>query len=228
MTIIMRKFSLIFCLLTLVAFAASCGVNHSPVASGSDEDDTILTPAAKKVKKDKKDKKDQRHRVTKTTDATMRGALDLGVKGGIITVQPGKEIEVVDGNLKIKFRVPKDALGKGEFIEMAVYAGNVKTGDRLPAGTALTASNLVINFGPDGLNFKKNCTLQVTIGASMVDVPRADLVPTHWHGDGRVDQAGIRGSGVDRKTGNVTLEKRGNISLKIEVPGFSRYSLSRR
>ncbi len=62
----------------------------------------------------------------------------------------------------------------------------------------------------------------------MVDVPRSDLVPTHWHGDGTVDQAGIRGARVDRKTGRISVEKRGSISLMIEVPGFSSYSFRSR
>ena len=248
----MRKSGLTFCILALVAFAVGCGVDRSPVASSSDEEGSVLAPAAKKgaqngnrkgaengnqkgaendnqrgAKNDsqrgaKNDsqrgaKNDNQHRVTRTTDVTMQVASIMGVKSGKITVQPGEEIEVVEGSLKIMFRVPKGALDKGESIEMAVYAGDRK-GNRLAEGTLLKASNLFVHFGPDGLTFKKNCKMQINVDAPMVDVDPATLVPTHWHGDS-VDQAGILGFDVDEETGS--------ISLNIEVPGFSRYSLRR-
>ena len=156
----MRRFVLSFFALALVSFAAGCGANHSPVASSSDEENTILTPAAKKKSED-----------VSVNPRTVQKW--IGSKGGILVMEETSG-EVRD-NLIVDFIVPKGALEESHLITMTVH------GDLL--------SELEVEFSPGGLEFLKDASLQVIIGYNRVDVDTQTLKVLHMYDDGTVEDA---------------------------------------
>ena len=202
-----------FTVATLVAFLAGCGADHSPLAP---TDGTALTAdqdgltfsaetarAAKKAKKNTASLADgaatdsQPNPASgKVKDSRLISEV-FGAKGGHITVQ--------EGDLKITFTVPKNALSEATLIDMEVV-GN-------------TASDLEVRFGPSGLNFDKLCSLDIKLHGAAVDASFDELETMHVGGDGTEDQAGIV-----KFTGN---SGQGSVRLVVEVPGFSRYLIRR-
>lgn len=159
----------------------------------------LLQPAAKKGGNGKRDR---RVNQTSTEDNHISG--DFNGSGGKITVKANEDAEWMDGELKIMFEVPGGALERGETIDMTIHGSK--------------ASDLVIDFGPSGLVFKKSCTLKIDLGPSLVDINPKHIEPWHQHGDGSVDDAGIL---------EVIFGDDGSLSVKIAVDGFSRYGIRR-
>lgn len=197
---LMRKFSLTFCILALVAFTAGCGMDQSSVASGSEEEGTALElegktyltlsfgtlePAGKEVVIKKGKKK------------TVSMKIDLD--GGKLEVEEDERGN--EDGLKVEFKVPASALKKTVDITMTVYYGE-------------TLGDLVIEFAPSGLVFEKPAMLKVEIGAKRVDIPFEIVSAVHRYGDGSSEIVPLK------------IDEKGNIT--IEIPGFSRYSLRSR
>ena len=168
--------------------------------------------AAKGIKKPSKS--------VKVDDGSTEAENDIGADGGKLTVQIGGDMDVTIGHLKVTLEVPKGALRKGETIEMSVYGvhPDYPDGEKILAPHQIRASNLVIDFGPDGLEFKKSCTLKIRLGAELNDLKEGDLEPWHQHGDGTVNQAGII---------SYYVTDTGGVAADISVDGFSRYGLKR-
>ena len=195
-----RKLMLLLALLVAVSMAG-CGVDSAPLAP---DEGAVPQPAAKKVKKDKKEKEPSN---TNQIDQTGMSDKDkvMGEREIIRNIpKKGGKITVQEDRLKITFRVAKNALQETTPIEMKVKGE--------------TVSDLEIEFGPDGLVFEKPCELNVKLSGWRVDADFADLKTKHIHADGTVNQAGIISFSIDDA---------GDIHMKVEVPGFSRYRITR-
>jgi hypothetical protein len=153
-------------------------------------------------------------------DGSLDGEVDLGDAGGKIRLQVKADMELMLDDLIVTLIVPKAALPKGESITMHLYGVHpgYPDGDQILAPHQIRASNLVIDFGPDGLEFRKSCTLMVKLGKKLNDLKLGELDPWHQHGNGRVDQAGIT---------DYFVTETGGIEVKMSVDGFSRYGLKR-
>jgi hypothetical protein len=135
----------------------------------------------------------------------------------------GGTLEVSEANapglgddLLVRFWVPEGALAEGVDptsttsaiadpadgvqITMAVY------------GNAL--SELIVDFGPDGLLFDPNSWLSLALGWDLVDMPTEKLVVWHIHDNGMIEQAEAIVYSTDR-----------GLKIHVVVPGFSRYSM---
>lgn len=130
-------------------------------------------------------------------------------------------------DLEVEFTVAAGDLSKRTTITMTVY------GNKL--------SDLVLAFEPDGLVFNKSAKLAVKIGAQRVDrslldlqallLPFSDVEAYHDH-DGSVESATI--TSVKTYIYAILL---GEVEMlpplydyariKVDVPGFSRYGLSK-
>lgn len=110
----------------------------------------------------------------------------------------------VTDDLQVTFSVSSGGLGSPLLITMTVF-GN-------------TAQDLVMAFDPAGLLFLGNAELKVVLGDDRLDIPLAQIQAYHAYADGTVVDAEI----LSRTDGNGTSE------IRIKVPGFSRYGLSKR
>ena len=150
--------------------------------------------------------RDSRSNDLDVIDKTVNNLAVMGTvddDGGIYTVIPGGALDLNKSDLKIRFKVPEGAVSDDVRINMSV--------------TGSKASDLEVVFGPSGLIFNEPCTLIITLGGAALDLPLEEIVPYHVHGNGLVDQAGIK---------NVTVLDDGRVRIKIAVLGFSRYGLS--
>jgi len=216
-----NRITRVLSLVTVVGLMAGCGVDHSPMAS-IDESLTVPEPAAKKGGKGKDKKASTKIKTAneKTHDGSTSVEEDFGDNGGKITVQIDADMELLLGDLKVTLDVPKNALRKGETIEMNIYAvhPNYPDGDNILPIEALKASNMVIDFGPDGLEFRKSCELIIKLGPELNDLgdEGLELNPWHQHGNGKISQAGII---------SYFVTDTGGLEVRISVDGFSRYGL---
>lgn len=103
-------------------------------------------------------------------------------------------------DIGIKFSVHKGAIEQPVLITMTFY------GDEL--------SNMVVAFQPAGLEFLEMAELRLAVGDERVDLPLYDLHAWHIYNDGTVKEVGF----------SITDEGNG-VLFKIDVPGFSRYSM---
>ena len=195
----MRRFGLTFCLLALAAFAASCGVDQSPVASGPDEG----MPAAKRIKSNGV------YASVETTVEVVPTVDDRTVTG--IFGPEGGNLTVVDKNGK----------GKKDDIEVSLMmAAGVLTED-LPITMTVNGedlSTLVVVFEPAGKVFSRDLDLRIDLGNNLAqnsDVNK--ITPYHIYADGSVEDVNIYH--IDRSSNA--------LNIYIKVPGFSRYSLRR-
>jgi hypothetical protein len=118
-------------------------------------------------------------------------ASDIGPSGGKVRIRErGKK----GAFLKVVLRVPRGAMVDQETVVMAVKGWNL--------------SELVIGFGPSGLEFLKDARLSILLGNGQVDLDLSTLEAYH---DGQEVPVQVRGS---RK-----------VRIWVKVPGFSRYSL---
>lgn len=121
----------------------------------------------------------------------------------------GGELEIVeedkdlDAKMEIKFKVKKGALPEDAEteIEMMIF------GDY--------ASEMVIGFTPSGIVFEKDCELEIKIKGAWVDLSEEQIEALHFSSYGEVENAEIKK--IDVKDDELTI--------KIKIPGFSRYSM---
>lgn len=107
-------------------------------------------------------------------------------------------------NLVVILKVPANALAADELITMAVYGE--------------TLADLVVEFSPGGLEFLKPAILKIRMGVTLIDAPLDQAIAVqHIYGDGTVESA---------KVLFYAEKDNGKIRFKVEVPGFSRYSMS--
>jgi hypothetical protein len=103
-------------------------------------------------------------------------------------------------DIDIAFSVSRGAIEKPVLITMTLYGE--------------TLSNMVVAFQPAGLKFLEMADLRLAVGDELVDLPLEDLHAWHIYSDGTTEE--VRFSIVDQGNG---------ILFKIDVPGFSRYSI---
>ena len=214
----MRHAIVTFILLGFAVLLTGCGTDHSPMAS-SEEALAAPEPAAKKGARGRKGDSDEPKRAnTKAHDGSTEVEDEFGSNGGKITVQIDADTELILDDLKITFSVPRNALRKGETIQMDVSAvhPDYPDGDHTLPIKQLKASNLVIDFGPEGLEFRKSCELTIKLGPELNDLKPGELSPWHRHGDGEIDQAGII---------SYEVTEDGGLEVRISVNGFSSYGL---
>ena len=193
MTTYIRRFGLIFCLLALVAFAAGCGVDQSPVASQDEAVTLSEAPAGLLVFST-----GEPERAAKVAEGPKRTGIKMvGQWGGIVYVYDNGE-EGGQDDVQALFVVPWKALD--EKVEISVSL----QGDVL--------SNLVVEFGPSGLEFKKPAYLWVKVGADKMDADGVRVM--HISKDGSEEISTYLKKGRD-----------GNYYIVLKVPGFSRYSM---
>ena len=168
----------------------------------------------------KKGGKGKGNKSVKVHNGSTEAENDIGAAGGKLTVQVDGDMDVTIGDLKVTLEVPKNALPKGETIQMSVYGvhPDYPDGDQILPEKKIRASNLVIDFGPDGLEFRKSCRLKIRLGAELNDLKEGELEPWHQHGNGQVNQAGII---------SYYVTDTGGVAADISVDGFSRYGLKR-
>ena len=160
-----RRFGLAFCILALVAFAAGCGVEQSPVA----QEEAAVTQA-----------EDGRMLLTFSPEAAQRAAkiVEEGrTVSQLFNAQSGNLVINDDDGLKVTLSVPQNALAADEQITMTAY-GN-------------TLSELVVAFEPGGLVFLIASQLEIRLDNELVDLPLDGLQAWHILDDGTVEPAGI-------------------------------------
>ena len=167
----------------------------------------LTSPAAKPNKNASKTGKKSSNKssgnVNNQTSASNTIAGNFTASGGHLTVKQDNEGEYEVGDLKVKFKVPKNAVPKNVRIDMTI--------------TGSKASDLDIVFGPSGLIFDKTCTLEITLGPEAMDLLVEDLDPYHIHGDGTPEH-------VDDL--EIIVKENGDVKIIMSVDGFSRYGLS--
>lgn len=109
----------------------------------------------------------------------------------------------VTDDLKVTFSVPSGGLTSPLLITMTVYGNK--------------ASDLVMAFDPSGLLFLGSAELKIVLGDEKLDIPLSQIKAYHAYDNGTVVNANI----LSRIDGDGTSE------IRIEVPGFSRYGLSK-
>lgn len=196
-----RRFSLTFSILALAVFAAGCGMDQSPVASQDEAATLSGAPMGLLVFST-----GEPERAAKKVKGLKRtGSEKIGSKGGTIVVaDPGKRGGKDD--LQATFTVPKKALKKSVEITVNLYGDNLE--------------ELVVEFGPSGLEFKNPSQLVIQVGKDKLgslDKKEIEdqLQVYHIHGDESEEMS------FKVKVG------RDGVELIVKVPGFSRYSMGR-
>jgi len=207
-----RSFGLIFGILTLVFLASGCGMDQSPVAP----EEAAVAPAPTTGLVLAFSPETARQAAAKLATIPPEGRSKSEIFGASAT-----ELEIKDKNgwgykddLKVKFSTRDGALDSEVEITMTVY-GNV-------------LSEIVAAFQPGGLIFLRPATLELELGADLVDLPLDNLQVWHIHDDGTVEEAeilSIRGYDEDDEEWvEENLDGADFVNIEVVVPGFSRYS----
>lgn len=159
-----RRFGLTFCILALIAFAASCGMNQSPVA----QDEATVSQA-----------EDSRMLLAFSPEAAQRAAkiVQEGLTSSQLVGTQGGHFLINNGGLKVTFTVQENGLAADEQITMTVY------GEML--------SEVIVAFEPGGQVFLIDSQLELRLDNALVDLPLDGLQAWHIHDDGTVEPAGI-------------------------------------
>ena len=112
--------------------------------------------------------------------------------------------------LKVVLAIDKHAVVEPVQVTMTVY-GN-------------TLSELVAAFEPGGLTFLAPAMLKIDLGGERIDIPYSEITAYHVQADGSVEEAGIVSVRIWGDDDDDDIER---IVIKVAVPGFSRYCLSK-
>ena len=132
----------------------------------------------------------------------------------LVTPSKSKKLTVTDKEegkenaLKVTLAIDENAVAEPVQVTMTVY-GN-------------TLNELVVAFEPGGLTFLAPATLKIDLGGERIDIPLSEITAYHAQADGSVEEAGIvsvRTWGDDDDIDRIVI--------KVAVPGFSRYCLSK-
>lgn len=145
------------------------------------------------------------------TDAAVEGrtvsAVFMPDENGVLRI--AEELDIASNSdlavspnnyLAARFNVRKGALEEPVLITMTVYGESL--------------SDMVVAFQPAGLEFLEMAVLRLALGGAKVDLPLYDLHAWHIYNDGTVEEVGFS-----------ILDEPNGILFKIDVPGFSRYSM---
>jgi hypothetical protein len=214
------------CFLPLLGIASllwftGCGDSSSPVAPVTAADEAAFAtggqslfvvssldvqPAGKTAGRGKKNKNERSGDATVTETIGQRGGkLSLSTDG------PKKH-----DKLEVTLSIPRNAIPKedpwfgDELITMSV------------AGSVL--SELVISFDPSGLYFLESAVLTIRAQKDFNDLEPGDIAIIHYTDD---DGDLIYDESDEAVVFGVDVDKGGTIIIKIQVDGFSRYSLPR-
>ncbi len=103
-------------------------------------------------------------------------------------------------DIGVKFSVRKGALEEPVLITMRLYGEDL--------------GDMVVAFQPAGLEFLEMAELYLAVGDERVDLPLYDLHAWHIYDDGAIKEVSFR-----------IIDENNGILFKIDVPGFSRYSM---
>lgn len=200
-----------FCMIA----ATGCSVEQTPLAAGGEDaamataeqgqsyiifNPLVAEAAGKKIKNQGKKIKD-----------------NFNHRGGELVIEEEWEGDDDDGDnrrgrrgnkegeakKRVGFKVKKNAIAKGEEIEIAMEIW----GDY--------ASEMVIGFTPSGYEFKEDCVLEIEIKGDWVDLTEEQIQALHISASGQVESAQILRVEVDDD----------ELKIRIRIPGFSRYSM---
>lgn len=155
----------------------------------------VGTSAAAKVTDDDGER---RRRSQFFLDKNRAKTKTIGRKGGVIRVGH-KTFNHGDYTLRAEFKVPKGALDERVPISMTLV-GN-------------TLEDLVVEFAPAGLVFKKGAILTLKVGKRRAPANLDGMEVLHIHEDGTVERARWK---YDVKELGFVID--------MGVPGFSKYS----
>jgi|GEM_PF-6839136 len=200
-----KRFTILVSLLSLAAYAASCGTAHSPVASSDDR--TALAPAAKKPgfrsRSTSIESVESVESVDLTADEVRSVTKWLKPNGmGSFHIGDTNSSYTTGDDLYVDFSVPRGATTERVLITMTVY-GNYQ-------------SDLVIAFKPGGLEFVKDALLELDLGPDLVDVDTNEITVWHQYEDGTIEEFTV--SATDDRSAYFT-------HFEIPVSGFSSYGL---
>ena len=211
------------CFLPLLATASllwftGCGDSHSPVAPVTAADEAAFAPGGQSLfvvssldvqPAGKTAGRGKKNKYELSGDAAVTEF--IGKRGGKLSLS-------IDGPLKhdqldVTLSIPRNAIPKkdGEVpIRMSVQ------------GSVL--SELVIFFQPSGLDFLKSAQLTIRAQKDFNDLEPGDIAIIHFTDD---DGDQIYDESDAAVVFGVDVDKKGTITIKIQVDGFSRYSLPR-
>ncbi len=133
--------------------------------------------------------------------APRRAVRDIGPQGGNIRVISDEEAGQPD-YWKVRLRVPEDALDATTPISIRVYGR--------------TLSDMIVEFGPAGLVFNTEAILIIQVGSNRTDLAIEQLeTMNHTYSDGTSEPLDVQS--VETADGVTTI--------KVRIPGFSRYSI---
>lgn len=180
-----------------VLILPGCGTGHSPVASTDIQPQIIEADGRSLLSFGAAGAQRAAKIATIPTEGVTVSDL-FGLTGGTIQVKDDNGNGPKD-DLRVTFTVPDNALNLPTNITMTVY-GN-------------TLEDLVVEFQPSGLVFLQDAELDLRFGTDLVSTPFNQIVVWHEYSDGTVVPATFS----KYNSGNI-------IRLKIDIPGFSKYS----
>ena len=189
-------------LLLGLSLTTGCGVDHSPVAP--DEAAMTRTPDGRVLLTFAPQATQRAAKLAETSSDRTSSKL-IGSAGDTLQVKDLNGRGTKD-NLVVILKVPANALATDELITMTVHGE--------------TLSELVVEFAPAGLEFLTPAILKLRVGNKLVDTALEDILRIdHIHDDGTIERARVPFSAV---------KDNGRVRIKVEVPGFSRYSMGGR
>ena len=136
----------------------------------------------------------------------------------LVKPSKGAKLQIKEDGLKVVLTIRKHSVTEPVTIHMTVF------GSRL--------SDLVIAFEPSDLQFERTATLSIQVDADRIDIPLSSLEAYHLFADGTVTEANLvvktkggKTKGRKTKGGKTKGDDDDEVTIEIEVPGFSRYGV---
>ena len=194
--------------LTTALLLGGCGTDRSPVAAGNqptivqtEDGRTLLafSPAALQ-RAAKIATTGNPHKAD--TPRTVSGLIKVN-PGGAIVVQEDMDNGGPHNDFRIALEVGRNQVAENVVITMTVYGS--------------TLEDLVVGFDPGGFAFVKPAKLSITVGKERYTAIPEGVTVQHEYSDGTVEAITV--------THLLVQKDGGRINIKLDVPGFSRYSM---
>jgi hypothetical protein len=214
------------CFLPLLATASllwftGCGDSPSPVAPVTVADEAAFAPGGQSLfvvssldvqPAGKTAGRGKKNKYELSGDAEVTET--IGKRGGKLSLS-------IDGPLKhahldVTLSIPRNAIPKED-----PWRGSVPITMKV-WGSVL--SELVISFDPSGLDFLKSAQLTIRAQKGFNDLEPGDIAIVHFTDD---DGDLTYEKSDEEVLFEVEIDRKGTITIKIEIDGFSRYSLPR-
>jgi hypothetical protein len=124
------------------------------------------------------------------------------------------------GKLKLDFSIDKEALDNWVQVDEIDFRVQRKSCPyyvyvTMEGTSGSTLDDIRVDFGPSGLEFKKNAVLKIDIRGYLDEDQLEDLVAYHVEHDGTTTVIPVKVTG-----------KKDKWTLKIRIPGFSYYDVA--